>query len=184
MRHILLLAALALLSACTERAPAPGKGTDAGSASISTPRAAAEAPPRLSDAGFGPIRFGMTLPQAEAAAGKASLPQSFDPACSMVRFATLPGLRFMVESGTVTRADADPGTPNVLGLAVGDTLAQLRARYPDAQVAPHKYVENGHTISVPSADGSAAIVLEEEGGKLTKIRAGRQPAVAYVETCG
>jgi len=117
-------------------------------------------------------------------AGKASLPQFFDPACSMVRFATLSGLRFMVESGTITRADADPGVPNVLGLAVGDTLAQLRARYPDAQVTPHKYVENGHTISVPSADGSAAIVLEEEGGKLTKIRAGRQPAVGYVETCG
>ncbi len=184
MRHILLLAALALLSACTERTPAPVKGTDAGSASIPTPRAALEAAPRLSDAGFGPIRFGMLLPQAEAVAGKASLPQSFDPACSMVRFATLPGLRFMVESGTITRADADPGVPNVLGLAVGDTLAQLRARYPDAQVAPHKYVEDGHTISIPSADGSAAIVLEEEGGKLTRIRAGRQPAVAYVETCG
>lgn len=172
MRQILLLAAMTLLSACTDRASTPA------------PQAAADAAPRLSDAGFGPIRFGMTLPQAEAVAGKASLPQPFDPNCSMVRFAALPGMRFMVESGTVTRADADPGTPNVLGLAVGDTLAQLQARYPDARVAAHKYVENGHTISFPSADGSAAIVLEEEGGKLTRIRAGRQPAVAYVETCG
>lgn len=175
MRHILLLAAMALPSACTDSAPAP---------SIPAPQAALEAAPRLSDAGFGPIRFGMTLPQAEAVAGKASLPQPFDPACSMVRFATLPGMRFMVESGTVTRADADAGTPNVLGLAVGDTLAQLRARYPDAHVSPHKYVESGHTITFPSADGNAAIVLEEEGGALTRIRAGRQPAVAYVETCG
>ncbi len=178
MRQFLVLAAIVLASACTERVPAPAQPSEP------TSHAALDAAPRLSDAGFGPIRFGMLLPQAEAAAGKASLPASFDPACSMVHFATLPGVRFMVESGTVTRADADPGIPNVLGLAVGDTLAQVRARYPDAQVALHKYVENGHTISFPSADGSAAIVLEEEGGRLTRLRAGRQPAVAYVETCG
>lgn len=182
MRHIFLLAALALLGACTDRAQAPG--AHARSASIPAPQPALDVAPRLSATGVGPIRFGMPLAQAQAVAGKASLPESFDPACSMVRFAALPGLRFMVENGTITRADADPGIPNVLGLAVGDTLAQVRARHPGAQMAPHKYVENGHTISIPSADGEAAIVLEEEDGRLTNIRAGRQPAVAYVETCG
>ncbi len=126
----------------------------------------------------------MTLAQAEQAVGpRAVLPAPFDAACSMVRFPVLPKLTFMVENGIVTRADAEPGVENAMGLAFGETLAQIRARHPEAQVTPHKYDENGHYVSFPSADGRAAIILEASGGKVTKIRAGLQPAVAYVENC-
>ena len=139
----------------------------------------------LSASGVGAVRFGMTLAQAEQASGsKATLPKPFDPACSMVRFPALPKLRFMVEEGIVTRADAEPGVDNAAGVAVGDTLAQVRARHPGAAVAAHKYDANGHVVTLPSADGRAAIILEETGGKIAKVRAGLQPAVAYVETCG
>lgn len=126
----------------------------------------------------------MKLADAEQAAGKATLPEPFDPVCSMVRFASLPELRFMVEEGVVTRADAEPGVENAVGVAVGDTLAQVRDKHPDAQVSTHKYDKNGHYVTFPSPDGRAAIILEESGGKVTKVRAGLQPAVAYVETCG
>ena len=139
----------------------------------------------LSASGVGAVRFGMTLAQAEqASAGKALLPESFDPACSMVRVPALPRLRFMVEQGIVTRADADAGVENAVGVAVGDTLASIRARHPEARLTAHKYDTNGHYLSFPSADGRAAIILEESGGKVIKVRAGLQPAVAYVETCG
>jgi len=179
MRTALFLGAIALLGACTERAAPP--------ASHAKPQASAPAPAAptvLSAAGVGAIRFGMTLAQAEqAVGGKATLPAPFDPACSMVRFPAMPSLRFMVEGGIVTRADADPGVGNALGLAVGDSLAQIRASYPAAQLTPHKYDENGHYVVFPSADGRAAIVLEESGGKVTKLRAGLQPAVSYVESC-
>ncbi len=192
MRTTLLFGMLALLSACSKD-PAPPQahgGTTAPSAS-SAPSAPGETPAgaasnALSAEGIGSIRFGMTLEQAQQAAGggKATLPEPFDPACSMVRFPSLPKLRFMVENDVVTRADAEPGVENAVGVAFGATLADIRASHPEAQITPHKYDENGHYVTFPSADGRSAIILEETGGKVTKMRAGLQPAVAYVETCG
>ena len=183
MRITTFLGTIALLSACTKNAAPPEAPQAATAASASTERPAS-VQQVLNATGFGALRFGMTLAQAEQATGaKAVLPTPFDPACSMVRFPTMPALRFMVESDIVTRADAEPGVGNAVGVAVGDTLAQLRARHPEAKVTPHKYDEQGHYVRFPSADGRAAIVMEESGGKVTKIRAGLQPAVDYVETC-
>lgn len=197
MRIFLLLGALALLSACSDKsAPPPATATTASGAEAAAvpakespvPAAPASAPVpasnMLSAQGIGGVRFGMKLAEAEQAAGKATLPEPFDPVCSMVRFASLPKLRFMVEEDVVKRADAEPGVENSVGVAVGDTLAQVRDKYPEAQVSTHKYDKNGHYVTFPTADGSAAIILEESGGKVTKVRAGLQPAVAYVETCG
>jgi len=193
VRQHLYLGILALLGACSKEAPpaAPAGNATSAVAPAATevtqeaPRAATPAPATLSAAGIGSIRFGMTLEQAQqAAGGKATLPEPFDPACSMVRFATLPKLRFMVENDVVTRADAEPGVENAVGIPFGATLADIRASHPEAQITPHKYDENGHYITFPGADGRSAIILEETGGKVTKMRAGLQPAVAYVETCG
>lgn len=197
MRKILLLGAITLLGACSDKSAAPAApvntatGTEAPAVSAKdTPAPAASAPASvppsnaLSAEGMGAVRFGMKLAEAEEAAGKATLPEPFDPVCSMVRFASLPKLRFMVEDGVVTRADAEAGVENSLGVAVGDTLAQVRDKHPEAQVGTHKYDKNGHYVTFPTADGRAAIILEESGGKVTKVRAGLQPAVAYVETCG
>lgn len=126
----------------------------------------------------------MRLDAAERLLGaKAEQLGESDPACSSVRFKALPGARLMVEQGVITRADADTGTPNSLGLAVGDTLAQARAKYPALAVGPHKYLPAGHYLTLQRADGAAAILMEEDGKAITKIRAGRQPAVAYVEVC-
>lgn len=197
MRKIFLLGAIAILSACSDKsaAPAAPANTASRTEAPSTPAHDSRAPTAstpapvpasnvLSAEGIGAIRFGMKLADAEQAAGKATLPEPFDPVCSMVRFASLPKLRFMVEEGVVTRADAEPGVENAAGVAVGDTLAQVRDKHPDAQVGTHKYDKNGHYVTFPSSDGRGAVILEESGGKVTKVRAGLQPAVAYVETCG
>lgn len=188
MRHCLLLGIMVIVSACSRDAAVPATpATPAAAAAGITPvtLAAPAARAVLSAEGFGPLRFGMSLNEAEQALGaKAVLPEGADPACSMVRFAPLPTLRFMVEQGRVTRADADAGVANALGVAVGDGLAALRARYPKAELTPHKYDADGQYLTFPSADGGAAIVLELSGGKVTRIRAGLQPAVGYVETCG
>ncbi len=178
---------MALLGACS-KTPTPGPSSDqpAEAKPQAVPTGAAPtSPTALSAEGVGKLRFGMKLGEAEQALGaKAELPTPFDPACSMVRFPTMPKLRFMVENDVLTRADAEAGVENAVGVAVGDTLEQVRAAHPQAVVGPHKYDENGHYITLPSADGRAAVILEESGGKVTKIRAGLQPAVAYVETCG
>jgi len=185
MRTTLLFGLLALLGACSKN-PAPPQAADAAPApSVPAEADTGSAPNALSAEGYGVVRFGMTLEQAQQAVGsKATLPQPFDPACSMVRFASLPKLRFMVENNVVTRADAEPGIENAPGVPFGATLARIRASHPEAQVTPHKYDESGHYITFPGADGRTALILEETGGKVTKMRAGLQPAVAYVETCG
>lgn len=180
MRQLLVLGTIALLGACSKPDYPPAPPAPALGAGPSQPASAV-----LSASGAGAIRFGMTLAQAEqAAGGKAMLPTPFDSACSMVRFPALPKLRFMVENGVVTRADAEPGVTNALDIAVGDALDSLRARHPEGVPSPHKYDAQGHYLSFPGADGRSAILVEESGGKVTKVRAGLQPAVAYVETCG
>lgn len=183
----------AALAACS-RAP-----SDAPSASASAPAAAPAAmpaatppadaaapagPATLSAQGFGKLHFGDTLAATETTLGeKAQQLGENDPACSSVRFKALPGARFMVEKGVITRADADTGTPNATGIAVGDTLAQAREKAPSLQVSPHKYLPQGHYLSVRGAQPNAAIVIEEDGKAVTKIRAGLEPAVNYVEVC-
>lgn len=191
MQRVLIFGAIALLSACSEKSAPPGPHAETkisaeapAAPAIPAPAPAAPASMALSADGIGAVRFGMSLAQAEQTAGKAALPEPFDPACSMVRFASLPKLRFMVEQDVVTRADAEAGVENAVGVAIGDTLAQVREKHAEAQLSTHKYDKNGHYVTFPTADGKAAIILEESGGKVTKVRAGLQPAVAYVETCG
>jgi hypothetical protein len=138
--------------------------------------------PVLSFDGYGPVKFGTTLSDVEKQVG-APTGTVADPACSMVRFEAVPGVRFMVEQGVITRADADPGTPNSLGLKVGDTQAQATATHPGLVVGPHKYLAAGRYLTMNSPDARAAIVMEDDGAAITKIRAGLQPAVGYVETC-
>ena len=179
------LALLPILAACSKPAPpvAPAASASAHvqAASASLPVAAK---PLLSPNGFGAVRFGTSLSAVEQQLGaKADQLGENDPACSSVRIKAVPGVRFMVEKGIVTRADADTGTPNSLGLAVGDTLALAKTQYPSIEVGPHKYLPAGHYLTFKSADGAAAIIMEEDGKAITKIRAGLQPAVAYVEVC-
>ena len=138
----------------------------------------------LSFDGFGAVRFGARLADIEQQLGAKAEPLGEnDPACSSVRLKSLPGARLMVENGVVTRADADAGTANSLGLAVGDSLKAAKEKHPAIEVGPHKYLPAGHYLTAKSADGRAAIIMEEDGKGITKIRAGLQPAVAYVEVC-
>ena len=166
-----ILALLPLLAACSKPAPPPA----------AQPKPAARV---LSFDGFGPARFGARLADIEQQLGaKAEQLGENDPACSSVRFKSLPGVRLMVENGVVTRADADAGTANSLGLAVGDSLAKAKQKLPAIEVGPHKYLPEGHYLTAKSPDGRAAIIMEEDGKAITKIRAGLQPAVGYVEVC-
>lgn len=106
-----------------------------------------------------------------------------DHSCDFVQFRRYPKVWFMVEEGVLTRADTDPGIPNVLGVSVGTTLKEIKRKYPTVIVEPQKYDPKGHYLIFKSADGKKAIVMEETGGKVTAIRGGVEPAVEYVEGC-
>jgi hypothetical protein len=145
--------------------------------------AAQAAAPLLSFEGYDRVRFGMSVAQAEAATGATARARGADHACYVVQFHAYRGVRFMVENGRITRADVAATVGNVVGVRTGMTLAEVRKRWPQARVWPHKYDPDGHYIAFASRDGGSEIVAEETGHKVSAVRAGLLPAVEYVEGC-
>lgn len=171
--RIFLILLLTALAACEK------KDTPA-----SPVKASARLKAVLSPTGYGPIKFGARLDDIEKAIGPRLDPERpLDPGCGYVRFKTLPGVRFMVEGGIITRADAEAGVSNTLNIEVGASLDSIRKARPEARIAPHKYDPEGHYVTFSSPDSHAAIVMEEGAGVIKAIRAGLQPSVAYVEGC-
>jgi len=179
----LLLVAAAVAAGCS-RGPDRAAARDSAHASPNSPTLT------VTERGIGPLRAGMTLPEASAALGGALvLPAQADTAaCRYVLWrGAPPGVRVMAEGGRVVRVDVDSaGVRTAAGAGIGDTEERLQRLYPGrVAVAPHKY-EDGHylTVTPNPADSSFAIVFETTGGKVTRYRAGLRPQVEYVEGCG
>lgn len=139
----------------------------------------------LGPAGYGVVVFGQPLAAAERVLGQRTGGQRLNPDCDGVTFKAYPGVRFMVEKGVITRADLlDLTLPNSTGITARMTLDEIRRRHPEAIIGPHKYDPKGHTIVIRTPGKPSAVVFEESQGRITRIRAGLQPAVDYVEGCG
>ena len=137
----------------------------------------------LSMQSVGPVTFGVPLSEVEISLGQAMrLDETDDPECSFVSFKALPKVRLMVERGVVTRADVDAEISNTSGIKVGDTEEQLKQQHPTLKVAPHKTVAGRHILTLPG-EGKAAMVMETDGTRVTRIRAGLQPSVSSSEGC-
>jgi len=143
-----------------------------------------EEAPVLTAEGYAGVRFGDTLDSLRERIGPEVPATDGGADCTYAEFPAMPGVRFMVEQGIVTRADVDGEIPNSAGVAIGQTLAEVRKAWPSALETPDKYEPTGVTLKLPSADGRAALVIEAVDGVVTGIRAGREPAVSYVESCG
>jgi hypothetical protein len=137
----------------------------------------------LSPRGYGEIQFGTQLTDVESRLKERAAPRNREFGCDFVQFKKFPGVQFMVEDGIVTRADVIPNIPNSIGVRVGTRLSEVKRRFPEVKIEPHKYVEHGHYLSLPTADGKAALLFEEDDGRVTDVRAGLFPSVAYVEGC-
>ena len=137
----------------------------------------------LSPEGYGSVRFGMNIEDVEAALKQRATEPYTKTGCDYAEFKRYPGLRFMIEDGVVTRADARKGVKNSAKVSVGMSLKTVKARFPAASIQPHKYDDEGHYVILSTEDGSSAIVLEESKGRVTAVRAGRKPSVQYVEGC-
>jgi len=154
--------------------------------SMSVPESAWVVTPR----GIGPLRVGMTRGEVEAVLG-ALVPAPGDSGwrqCAFIAPAELPaGVRLMVEGGTVVRVDVDSGrAATAAGARIGDSEAHIRDLYKTTVATPLKY-GSGHTLTVtPTAavDRALRLVFETDGRHVTRFRAGRRPAVEYVEGCG
>jgi hypothetical protein len=137
----------------------------------------------------GPIRFGAPAAEVIRALGDST---TVVPAtgCDYWRPATAPpGMRFMIENGSVVRADMDSaGVETGEGIGIGSAESAIRAAYGQhLTVQLHKYQwEAGwkYFIYLPADDSLNAIVFETDGKTVRTFRAGRRPQVQYAERCG
>lgn len=137
----------------------------------------------LSPDGYGKIHFGERLDQAERRLGQRATPRPPDPACSMVGFKRYPQVRFMVEQGVITRADAKTVVRNSAGITARMSAKDALRHALTLRSELHKYDKNGQYLVLPKGEDKA-LIFEASKGTLTKMRAGIKPAVDYVETCG
>ena len=137
----------------------------------------------LSPDGYGKIAFGQRLDQVERQLGQRATPRPADPACSMVAFKRYPQVRFMVEQGVITRADAPSIIRNSAGISARMSVKDALRHQKGLRVGPHKYDEHGQYLTLAKGDNKA-LIFEASNGKLKRMRAGIKPAVEYVETCG
>jgi hypothetical protein len=201
-----LISALVACTGAAERAPATDSGAAAPSVARDSTHASPSAPPAaapgttataplpagdssVTERGLGPLRVGMTLAEARRALGGALVvPKGTDTTgCAYLTWRDGPrGTRVMIDGGRIARVDVDSANvATTAGARVGDSEERIQQLYPGrVTVTPHKYVD-GHYLTVNAVgDSSAAIVFETEKGKVTRYRAGRRPAVEYVEGCG
>lgn len=145
---------------------------------------------RLSTAGYGPARIGMSVAQAASALGARLTPLGpvDEPACYYVRpEPQIEGLAIMVSHGRVVRFDVDAaGIKSRSGLGVGDPQARVLdvLGASAVEITPHKYTApDGQYLTVWTTDRQAALRFETYQGKVTSFHAGRIPEATYVEGC-
>ena len=167
----LLAVALSLTAACRPRAPE--RVTEW----------------RVRPAGIGPLRVGMTVREASAVLAESLVVRYADiEGCDHIRPDTLPlGVSVMVLSDSIARIEVDTGTvATEEGARIGDSEARILELYGDrVRVEPHHYTgPEGHYLIVETpGDTVHRIVFETDGRHVTLYRAGRRPAVDYVEGC-
>lgn len=93
----------------------------------------------------------------------------------------------MVVDGRVERVEViDTLVATEAGARVGDNEQRIRALYPGrVRTQPHKYTD-GQYLIVPLGAGADSVfrfVFETEQEKVSRYRAGRLPAVEWVEGC-
>jgi len=153
---------------------------------------AAEKTFHLSLVGYGPIKIGMTIPQASQAFGIKLLPMGkgpLDPECAYVLPAGKMNAPFaiMVRYGHVVRIDLrQKALQTVSGLSIGMSESRLKMLYKPLLVEPSKYVQGGHTFIYRSklpAYTQYSMRFETDGKTVTAIRSGLTEEVSWVEGC-
>lgn len=146
----------------------------------------------VTEKGMGELRAGMSVPRAEAIV-RSTLgpPPGVDSAqCRMARWdGAPPGVSLMIEGGNIVRIDVDSGSmPTAAGARVGDPESRVLELYaPRVDVGPHKYIADGHYLTVrpaDPADSAFRLIFETDGKQVTRFRAGQRPQVEHVERCG
>ncbi len=144
---------------------------------------------RISATGVGAIMFGVTPAQARATGEK------FDntapvrgSTCFYMRPRALPGLAFLVEGGTIRRAEVSKATIGTTDdIRIGDSASKVLKLYGGrAHSSTDKYDPHARVIIVDNKSASDAkrkMVFKVNAGKVRSIYAGLVPQINYVEGC-
>jgi hypothetical protein len=159
-------------------------------ASPSNPSIRADTP--LSRSGIGPIRAGMTLGEAEAAAGVTITPDiSLGPGSTCIT-AQINGLDLWFVAALSGEAGEDPmtgvigsvqgGRRTLEGVALGDPIADLDATYgAPTRTLDYPYLPNGQVFVYES--GGFAYSVTTDGATVTELESGDPDWVANLEGC-
>lgn len=159
-----------------------------------TPALAYDIPNGLSADGLGSIKIGLPVDKLEQILrDKIGYSQFNNHGCSVLTTPMLSntGISFVIETNVLTRINIDyvgkseiPASIKTdVGLGLGSTEADVRKAYPHARVKPNSGDPSWHTIFADTPDGQRAIVFETDGTKVTTIRAGAYPVVAFSNAC-
>ena len=144
---------------------------------------------RITTAGYGPAKIGMTVAEASAALGTKLVSEGpvDEPSCHYMRpEPAVEGLWFMISDDHVVRVEVTRRRSRPRsGLGVGDSEARVKeVLRSGVEVTPHKYVApDGNYLTIWSADHKSAVRFETLQGKVTSFYAGRVPEVENVEGC-
>lgn len=144
--------------------------------------------PVVTHDGFGPVKVGMTLPQASEALGvrvTRGAGYEGDGCYYASPEKGYEGVAFMMSGSRVVRIDVRSGRyATDRGARVGDSEARIKRLYGgEYKVSRHKYFEAGRYIEVAAKGGRYLLIFETNGGRVTSYRVGRPEQVGYVEGC-
>ena len=155
----------------------------------------------LTFTGLGPVRIGMTVPQAEEALGAKFEPMDTEiesENCWTTRRADHvdPLVTYMIWKTKIVRIDVDNGEPGKdefvvppvvtpEGIRVGATEQVVKQTYgARLRISPHHYMEDdGHYMEIFAKDRRYGLLFESTYGKVVGLRAGRKDAIRLVEGC-
>jgi hypothetical protein len=159
-------------------------------ASPTGPNIGADTP--LSRSGIGPIRAGMTLREAEAAAGVTITPRPSTGPGSSCTVAEIEGLDLWFVVALSGEPGEDPmdgvigsvqgGRRTIEGVALGDPIAELDGIYGSpTRTLDYPYLPNGQVFVYES--GGYAYSVTTNGVTVTELESGNPDWVANLEGC-
>ena len=142
----------------------------------------------LGMSGLGPIRAGMTVEQVMRLADFSGLERkSAAGECWYLHYrGGKSAFDLMIIGNSVVRLElkGESKLHTFSGARIGTTEDELKALYgARLDIQPHKYDENGHTITVKSSGGDHGLRFETSAGRVTAIQAGPWEHLNYVEGC-
>lgn len=158
-------------------APRPFIGPVPGPA-VATPGGPRVGPPtdsldpsdRLRLDGLGPVRVGMTVAQASAAAGQPLEPRAGGACERVVPASGRPDASFLLRGGRVVRVDVsgDSDVRTLSGVGIGTPVDEVRRRY-GARIVDEP---DARRLRFVGDDQRFSVVFELEAGRVRAVRAG------------